>query len=253
MELGKVEGLCGFCRNKELDSEYVQYGIAKFDGDKLIIIPRFVRKIRIYFTSSNLFPSHRETRNCARKASYLGKSFDFTSGGFFISLGRRYSTLFRSNTELNGTSLKVIAMGIGGWSIKRSQVKGWRGRNERYRGIQSGKSRVTTACARLKGCFRPDLWSLKSRPMFFSSSSSSSPFFFGGCHIRDASFFVTRPTKELIEGNFFSIRCIRLEEVAEYRCFFVFPQQTLPLVFEAKMKEEIHNWLISLSSILMQS
>lgn len=184
--------------------------------DKLIIIPRFVRKIRIYFTSSNLFPSHRETRNCARKASYLGKSFDFTSGGFFISLGRRYSTLFRSNTELNGTSLKVIAMGIDGWSIKRSQVKGWRGRNERYRGIQSGKSRVTTACARLKGCFRPDLWSLKSRPMFFSSSSSSSPFFFGGCHIRDASFFVTRPTKELIEGNFFSIRCIRLEEVAEY-------------------------------------
>lgn len=45
MELGEVEGLCGFCRNKELDSEYVQYGIAKFDGDKLIIIPRFVRKI----------------------------------------------------------------------------------------------------------------------------------------------------------------------------------------------------------------
>lgn len=236
MELGEVEGLCGFCRNKELDSEYVQYGIAKFDGDKLIIISRFVRKIRIYFTSSNLFPSHRETRNCARKASYLGKSFDFTSGGFFISLGRRYSTLFRSNTELNGTSLKVIAMGIGGWSIKRSQVKGWRGRNERYRGIQSGKSRVTTACARLKGCFRPDLWSLKSRPMFFSSSSSSSPFFFGGCHIRDASFFVTRPTKELIEGNFFSICCIRLEEVAEYRCSFVFPQQTLPLVFHSKRR-----------------
>lgn len=235
MELGEVEGLCVFCRNKELDSEYVQYGIAKFNGDKLIIIPRFVRKIRIYFTSSNLFPSHRETRNCARKASYLGKSFDFTSGGFFISLGRRYSTLFRSNTELNGTSLKVIAMGIGGWSIKRSQVKGWRGRNERYRGIQSGKSRVTTACARLKGCFRPDLWSLKSRPMFFSSSSSS-PFFFGGCHIRDASFFVTRPTKELIEGNFFSIRCIRLEEIAEYRCFFVFPQQTLPLVFHSKRR-----------------
>lgn len=65
MELGKVEGLCGFCRNKELDSEYVQYGIAKFDGDKLIIIPRFVRKIRIYFTSSNSLRTER--RGIARE------------------------------------------------------------------------------------------------------------------------------------------------------------------------------------------
>lgn len=66
MELGKVEGLCGFCRNKELDSEYVQYGIAKFDGDKLIIIPRFVRKIRIYFHPQT-YSLRTERRGIARE------------------------------------------------------------------------------------------------------------------------------------------------------------------------------------------
>lgn len=165
----------------------------------------------------------------------------------------------RSNTELNGTSLKVIAMGIGGWSIKRSQVKGglvggvetrdiaeynlvkaeW---PPRVRGLRDAPDRIYGALNPGQCSFPPP----PPPPLRRSFSGVA----------RDAilSFFVansTRPTNELkfIETNFFSICCTRLEEVAEYfytdasscfcskRC-----RSCYPFPFEAK-KYTTHRFL----------
>lgn len=99
----------------------------------------------------------------------------------------------RSNTELNGTSLKVIAMGIGGWSIKRSQVKG---------GLVGGvETRDIAEYNLVKAEWPPRVRGLRDAPdriygalnpgqcSFPPPPPPPSPFFFGGCSWCDLVFF----------------------------------------------------------------
>lgn len=147
-------------------------------------IPRFVTKIR-YILHLQIPFERREITRQSLSCQKLRFHFWWIQSVLEEDI--------RSNTELNGTSLKVIAMGIGGWSIKRSQVKG---------GLVGGvETRDIAEYNLVKAEWPPRVRGLRDAPdriygalnpgqcSFPPPPPPPSPFFFGGCSWCDLVLF----------------------------------------------------------------